>query len=159
VKWQDLEVAAPEIVELGRQSIDRAGVALLGTSRKNGFPRISPVEPYFTEGHLLFGAMAWSSKVRDLRRDQRCVLHSAVSGANTGEGEFKLYGRAAEADQQLRNGCDKGWWIGRPPEIAYVFFLNIEEAAFVNWDYQHEEMVLKRWSTERGFQTIRRTYP
>lgn len=95
MKWQDLEVAAPEIAQLGRQSLDRAGVALLGTSRKNGFPRISPVEAYFAEGHLLFGAMVWSSKVRDLLRDQRCVVHSAVSGANTGEGEFKLYGRAA----------------------------------------------------------------
>ena len=109
------------------------------------------MEPYFTEGHLLFGAMAWSSKVGDLLRNQRCVLHSAVSGANTGEGEFKLYGRAVEADQRLRNGCDKGSWIGRPREIAYVFLLHIEEAAFVNWDYQHEEMILKGWSPERGF--------
>jgi hypothetical protein len=64
VKWQDLEVSAPEIAQLGRQSLDRARVALLGKLRKNGFPRISPVEPYFAEGHLLFGAMAWSSKVR-----------------------------------------------------------------------------------------------
>ena len=159
VKWQDLEVSAPEIARLGRQSLDHAGVALLGTLRKNGFPRISPVEPYFTEGHLLFGAMIWSSKAGDLRRDQRCVLHSAVSGTNAAEGEFKLYGRAAHADKRLRNGCEKGWWIGRPLDVAYVFLLNIEEAAFVNWNYQLEEMILRRWSPERGLQTIRRTYP
>jgi hypothetical protein len=116
------------------------------------------VEPYFTH-QPWFVAMAWSSKVCDLRRDQRCILHSAVCGANTGEGEFKLYGRAAEADQLLRNECDQVWWIGRSAEVACVFVLSIEEGAFVNCDYQHEEMILKSWSPERGFQTIRRAYP
>jgi hypothetical protein len=52
--------------------------------------------------------------------------------------------------EQLRNRCEKGWWIGRSPEVARVFFLNIEEAAFVNWDYHHEEMILRSWSPERG---------
>jgi predicted pyridoxine 5'-phosphate oxidase superfamily flavin-nucleotide-binding protein len=64
--WRDLEAAAPEIARLGRERFERARVALLGTLRKDGSPRISPVEPYLTQGHLLFGTMSWSLKTRDL---------------------------------------------------------------------------------------------
>lgn len=157
--WQDLEVAAPEIAHLGRESLERTRMGLLGTLRKDGSPRISPVEPYFAEGHLLFGAMAWSLKVRDLARDPRCVLHSAITGPDAGEGELKLYGRATETDEQLRDACGDGWWIGRPRESARVFSLSIDEASFVNWDYQGGEMVVRRWSRERGFRTTKRSYP
>lgn len=60
-------------------------------------------------GHLLFGAMARSGKARDLVRDPLCVLHSAVSGPDTGVGELKVYGRAVEADAEIRSGCATGW--------------------------------------------------
>ena len=78
-------------------SLDATRVALLGTLRRDGSPRISPIEPYLAGGQLLIGAMAWSQKVADLRRDPRYVLHSAVTGPDSGEGELKLYGQAAEA--------------------------------------------------------------
>jgi hypothetical protein len=48
--WRDLETVAPEIARLGKERFDRARVALLGTLRKDGSPRISPVEPYLTRG-------------------------------------------------------------------------------------------------------------
>ena len=77
--WAEVEAAAPELAQLGKERLDRLRVALLGTLRKDGSPRISPVEPYFVQGHLLFGAMTWSLKARDLLSDPRCVLHSAVT--------------------------------------------------------------------------------
>lgn len=159
MNWQDLEVEAAEIAELGRQALMRARVGLLGTLRADGSPRISPIEPYFSAGHLLFGAMAWSLKVRDLRRDSRCVLHSAITGPEAGEGELKLYGRAEEVDERLRAACAEGWWISRPPESAFVFSLNIEEAAFIEWDYQGGEMIVRRWSSASGFRKRKRSYP
>src|SRR2546429_650067 len=67
--WNDLEAAAPEIAQLGKECFERARVALLGTLRRDGSPRISPVEPYLVHGQLLFGAMSWSLKTRDLLRD------------------------------------------------------------------------------------------
>jgi Pyridoxamine 5'-phosphate oxidase len=94
MSWHDLGQGAPEIARLGRQRLDGARVALLGTLREDGSPRISPIEPYFAQGELLFGAMAWSLKVRDLQRDPRCVVHSAISGPDRGEGELRLYARA-----------------------------------------------------------------
>jgi Pyridoxamine 5'-phosphate oxidase len=159
MNWEQLEVNAPEIAELGRETLGEARVGLLGTLRKDGSPRISPIEPFFSHGHLLFGAMAWSLKVRDLRRDPRCVLHNAITGPDAGEGELKLYGRAEEADDALRAACAEGWWIGRPRESAFVFFLDIEEAAFLNWDYVRGEMIVRRWSPPHGFRKSKRSYP
>jgi Pyridoxamine 5'-phosphate oxidase len=157
--WDELELAAPEIASLGKERLEHSRVALVATLRPDGSPRISPIEPYFAQGHLLFGAMAWTLKARDLERDSRCNLHSAVSGPDAGEGELKLYGRAIEAGDELRDACREGWWTGQPRESARVFSLAIEEAAFVTWDYDRGEMTLRRWSPEGGVRTTRRSYP
>jgi hypothetical protein len=157
--WRDLEAAAPEIARLGKERLDQTRVALLGTLRKDGSPRISPVEPFLTQGYLLFGAMSWSMKTRDLLRDPRCVLHSAVSDPDGGEGELKLYGRATTVDDRIRDGCREAWWVGRPPEAASVFSMDIEQASFISWDLEHGDMTVRRWSPQRGYTEARRTYP
>jgi hypothetical protein len=159
MNWRDLELAAPEIAEPAKTRLDDARVALLATLREDGSPRISPIEPFFTEGHLLFGAMAWTLKVRDLERDPRCTLHSAITGPSAGEGELKLYGWAIEADDDLRAACREGWWTEEPHEAARVFTLTVEEAAFVTWDYEGGEMTVRRWSPDAGFKTSQRSYP
>ena len=158
MSWRDLEAAAPEIARLGRERLDHARVALLGTLRKDGSPRISPVEPYVCQGHLLFGAMSWSVKTRDLRRESRCVLHSAITGPDEGEGELKLYGRAIEADDEIRDSC-QGWWLERPRDTATVFVLEVEQATFISWDTQRGQMIVRRWSPQRGYTESTRRYP
>jgi hypothetical protein len=157
--WRDLEAAAPEIARLGKERLLAARVALLGTLRKDGSPRISPVEPYLTQGQLLFGAMSWSLKTRDLLRDPRCVLHSAVSDPDSGEGELKLYGRATPADEELRSGCREGWWTDRPAEAASVFWLDIDQATFISWDTERGAMTIRRWSPQLGYRETKRDYP
>jgi hypothetical protein len=157
--WSELEEVAPEIARLGKERLDQARVAMLGTIGADGAPRISPVEPYLTGGHLLFGAMPWSSKTRDLMRDPRCVLHSAVSNPDSGEGELKLHGRAIEADDSIRNACREGWWTGRPPEAAKVFLLDIDRGGFISWDTEHGEMTVRTWSPNLGYREKRRSYP
>jgi Pyridoxamine 5'-phosphate oxidase len=159
MSWRELESGAPEIARLGKERLDHTRVALLGTVRKDGSPRISPVEPFFTDGHLLFGAMSWSLKTRDLRRDPRCVLHSAITGPDLGEGELKLYGRATDADEDLRACSGEGWWLEHPPEAAAVFALTIEHATFISWETEQGEMTVRRWSPEHGYTETRRNYP
>lgn len=158
MSWHDLETSAPEIARLGKERLIQAGVALLGTLRKDGSPRISPVEPYLSQGRLLFGAMSWSSKTRDLLRDSRCVLHSAVTGPDEGEGELKLYGRAIEANDQVRESC-QGWWLERPRDSATVFVLDFEQAAFISWDIERGQMLVQRWSAQQGYAERTRAYP
>jgi hypothetical protein len=159
VTWGELEAVAPELARIGKQRLDASRVAMLGTLRKDGSPRISPVEPYFVDGRLLFGAMVWSLKAQDLRRDPRCVLHSVVTAPDAGEPELKLYGRALEADERARAACRSGWWVGRPPDAVAVRSLDIEVATLIDWNLQAGEMTVRRWSARRGLRETTRTYP
>jgi hypothetical protein len=154
-----MELAAPEIARLGITRLNSAHVALLGTLRRDGSPRISPVEPYFAEGQLLIGAMAWSAKAADLRRDPRYVLHSVVTSPDSGEGELKLYGPATEADQDLRGAAAHAWWLTSAPDKAVVFTLHIGRAVFVDWDINHGQMTIHRWSPRTGYSVACRSYP
>jgi len=87
---------APELATLGEQMLDRSGLVMLGTLRKNRCPRISPVEPLFADGELYLGMMWQSLKALDLIRDPRCTVHSPTSNHDGSEGDFKVYGRAVE---------------------------------------------------------------
>jgi hypothetical protein len=55
--WRDLERGAPEIARLGMARLAAKRVAMLGTLRSDGSPRISPIEPHIVDGHVLVGAM------------------------------------------------------------------------------------------------------
>jgi hypothetical protein len=59
-------------------------------------------------GRPLVGAMTWSGKARDLLRNPRYLLHSVVTGADSGEGELKFYGFAVEANPDLRGRRMRG---------------------------------------------------
>lgn len=156
--WRELELGAPVIARLGMARLTSPRVALLGTLRRDASPRISPVEPSIAEGQLLIGAMAWSGKAADLRRDPRYVLHSAVTDPDSGEGELKLSGAAAQASHHHR-GVAQAWWSAWPPDKAVVFCLGIEQAVFVEWDTGHGLMTLHRWSPRGGCTQARRQYP
>jgi Pyridoxamine 5'-phosphate oxidase len=139
--------------------LDATRVALLGTLRQDGSPRISPIEPYLADGQLLIGAMAWSQKAADLRRDPRYVLHSAVTGPDNGEGELKLYGLAAEAAEELRLAAAEAWWSSWPADRAIVFALHIDQAVFISWDTGQGVMTVELWSPRGGYRQNSRTYP
>jgi hypothetical protein len=87
------------------------------------------------------------------------VLHSAISDPDSGEGEFKLYDRVTEAEEQIRNECREGWWATRPADAALVFSLNIDQATFISWDAEQGEMTVRRWSLQLGYRETRRDYP
>jgi hypothetical protein len=157
--WRDMELGAPEIARLGMARLNAARIAVLGTLHRDGSPRISPIEPYIVNGCLLVGAMTWSGKAADLRRDPRYVLHSIVTGPDSGEGELKLRGLAAEASPGLRGEAADAWWAAQPPDKAIVFLLGIKQALFVVWDIQHAVMMVHQWSPQGGYSHTTRTYP
>ncbi len=47
--WDAFAAAAPALAVLGLERFDRKGMALVGTLRRDGWPRITPVEPYTME--------------------------------------------------------------------------------------------------------------
>jgi hypothetical protein len=98
MRWSDFAKACPELAGLGEERFRTHEVMLLGTLRKNGWPRITPVELDFVGGELLVGMIWQSPKARDLLRDPRFVAHSVVTNRSGAEGDFKLYGRARAND-------------------------------------------------------------
>lgn len=157
--WGDLEQGAPEITRLGTARLEAAHLAMLGTLRQDGSPRISPVEPHIVNRHLLVAAMTWSAKAADLRRDPRYVLQSTVTGPDAGEGELKVHGIAVEASPGLRSQAVDAWWSDQPPGTARVFVLRIGQVLFVAWDIARAEMTVHRWSPRRGYSRTTRAYP
>ena len=146
VTWQQFAALAPELAALGEAQFARTGLALVGTLRRDGWPRISPVEPFIVGGQLYLGMMWRSVKALDLLRDPRCVVHSTVSDREGTEGEFKVYGQAVEvADlEERRHFADAVYAaIGFRPEEPqfHCFTVAIESVAFAqirNGELHHQ---------------------
>ena len=135
MNWEEFRRADPVLAALGEERMEATGLVLLGTLRKNGFPRISPVEPLLTMGCLYLGMMWQSRKALDLLRDPRCTVHSTVSDRHATEGEFKLYGRGLEIrDLEERRLYGEALYdkIGFKPEEPefHLFAVDIESAAY-----------------------------
>lgn len=133
--WRQFAAQAPDLAAEGAAMFARTGLALVGTLRRDGGPRISPVEPFIVDGQLYLGMMWQSRKAQDLRRDPRCVVHSPVADRTGAEGEFKVYGRAVEitdADERRRFADAVEAAIGyRPPEPEFhCFAIAIDRVAF-----------------------------
>jgi hypothetical protein len=87
------------------------------------------------------------------------VLHSAVTGPDSGEGELKLYGSAVLVGQTLRAAASDAWWRTWPPEKAVVFTLHVGRAAFIDWEIDHGLMTIHRWSPRSGYSVASHPYP
>jgi hypothetical protein len=156
--WRQFEEAAPELAAFGRRRFKATHVALLGTLRRDGSPRISPVEPYLVVDRLLVGTLAASQKAGDLLRDPRCTIHSSVVDVNGSEGEFKLHGRAVLiADPAFLRGYT-AWWTADGASEARVFSVEIDSAAQITWDLERGSMTVVRWSPAAGLRTERLPY-
>lgn len=107
ITFPAFETAAPSVARPIRRKIEEAGLMMLATIRKDGSPRISPIETLFVEGGLYFGSMPEAQKARDLARDPRCALITPVVDRKDMGGDGKLFAVArrlepADADRILR---------------------------------------------------------
>ena len=147
--WEQFEAAAPAMAAVGKAQFEQSGVALIGTLRKDGSPRISCVEPCILEGVLYLGMMWQSYKALDLLHDPRLVLHNTICTSTGDEVEFSLRGRAIEirdSEMRRRYRSDRTSW--QEPHF-HLFSLDIESASLV--EYGHGEQSLKVWPSGREF--------
>jgi hypothetical protein len=135
VNWAGFEAAAPELAARVRARFEATGLSLMATVRRDGSPRISPVEAFFDGTDVWLGMMDASLKARDLQRDPRLALHSATADKNVTEGDAKLAGRAIEvtdADGITRFVAVTSAVMGAaPPEPFHCFTVDVTEASFL----------------------------
>jgi len=156
MRWRDFEAAAPDIADFVRAQLEQTRVAVLGTLRKDGAPRISMIEPSILDGDLYLGMMWQSRKALDLRRDPRLALHNAICTTTGEEGEFSLGGRAVEiTDAETRSRyveavSERISW--QEPHF-HLFLVDIESAALISYEGGEEQSV-KVWP--QGIEVRRR---
>jgi hypothetical protein len=160
MNWSSFADEAPELARLGQERFDAVGLVLVGSIRRDGSPRISPVEPLITDGELYLGMMWQSKKALDLLRDPRCVVHSVVSKPDASEGELKLWGRARDvADPRERERCADAYFTKinwRPSEPYHLFAVDIESVSWIK--SSGEEQLVIRWRPGRAAETSLRKW-
>src|SRR5215469_15932035 len=134
-----MERAQPRLAGLARARLVAPGVVLVGTARRDGSPRISPVEPFLLDGELWLSMMWRSAKARDLFRDPRILVHSVITSRDGGEGGVKVRGTArAEPDPAVQRryadavAVSLGW--SPQPGRFHLFAVDISHVTVISYD-------------------------
>ena len=155
MNWAQFAAACPELAHLARERFAGDEVVLVATLRRDGSPRISPVEPDFVDDELLVGMMWRSMKARDLERDPRLVVHSVPSDRMNPGGDVKLYGRARDVtDPERRRRFEEAIYARiewKPTEPYHLFAVEVESAAYVRF----EESVWETWRWAAGGELVK----
>ena len=93
--WHTFAEESPKMAESGLALLfrDRIGLAFLATLRKDGAPRLHPVNLVLQGGHLYVLIPHHSPKCADLLRDGRYALQAFPQAGGVGE-EFYISGYA-----------------------------------------------------------------
>jgi hypothetical protein len=134
--WAEFEQSSPELAGLARERFEMTDLVMLGTLRKDGWPRITPIEYTIFEGDFAIGGMWQSKKMLDLLRDPRCTIHSTTTDKDGKEGDVKLFGWARQYDAVT----EKRYWQHifetiqfQPVGPAHVFAIDIESVAYLRF--------------------------
>ena len=159
--FSDLESAAPRLATRIRSRFEATGLAILGTIRADGSPRVSPIEVTLRFGGLYLGMMPGSLKHRDVERDPRVALLTPVADKEDLSGEGKLFGglrplRDVEQIAAIFEAATAGseQFDASDLEGSPVYEVDVRGAAWQHLD--GDTWVTESWSTGRGLRTFRR---
>lgn len=133
--WKRLASDVPEIAAAAEAEFRRTSMALVGTVRVDGSPRISAVNPCIIDDSIYLGMMWRSRKARDLQRDNRIVLHNAICTNSGNEVEISLRGRAIE----VFDPAVVTWFVAAVAATTewrdkfHLFQVEVVEAAMVSY--------------------------
>jgi hypothetical protein len=142
------------LVDEAHQRLITPGVLLVVTIRRDGAPRLSPVEPLVFDGDLWLSMMWQSHKAIDLMRDDRILIHSITTTPDGREGEVKVRGRAVAVDDLgiRARYCDAVTALGWRPEEPYfhLFRVEISDVTLIRYEPTGDQHVA-RWPPGREF--------
>jgi hypothetical protein len=159
MRWADIERQQPRLAVLAQDRLIAPGVLLVVTIRRDGTPRLSPVEPFVLDGDLWLSMMLGSLKAADLHRDPRVLVHSVVTGPAGEEGELKLRGTAVSADDtgtQQRYADAVTAALPWSPDVGrfHLFRVDIDQVTYLRYDNATGDQHLVLWPP--GRETLRR---
>lgn len=154
--WSEVEARQPRLAEVGRQRLMDPGFVLVATVRRDGTPRLSPVEPWIMDGVLWLSMMRGSTKAADLARDPRILVHNAIANKDGQEGEFKIRGTAQEEeslDIQRRYAAEVSKSLGWNPEPGqfHLFRVAIGHITYLHYDPPTGDQYGAMWPPAREF--------
>lgn len=134
--FTELETSAPTIAAFLAERLAATGLSFVATTRRDGWPRVSPMELSIHDGRLYVGSMPNAVKAQDLQRDPRCCVITTLADKDDLAGEVKLFCRAREIASPEEWASVRahfieliGLDIGEPGG-SHIFELGIESAAF-----------------------------
>lgn len=154
MRWEDLQSQAPRLAGAAHDRLIAPGVVLVVTIRRDGTPRVSPVEPLILDGDLWLSMMWQSRKAADLVRDDRILVHSITTTRDGNEGEVKVRGRAVAIDDLGTRAryCDAVVALGWRPQEPYfhLFRVEIADVTYIRYATTGDQHVA-RWPPATEF--------
>lgn len=151
VAWAEFERAEPDLAAFGRERLD-GRVCFHATLRRDGSPRVHPVEPWIAAGLLLVRFRAHSPKVEEVRHDGRYALHSPMDNPDGIGGEFLVRGwmeRIADTHPAAQRFA-----ADAPYPLAF-YAMSVEEAVGTTYEGEELEPVYRRWRPDAVAQATR----
>ena len=130
--WREFADAAPEIAERGEKRL-RFGVAYIGTTAKDGSPRVHPFTPLIGGGRLLALIATHTVKYANLLRDPRYAIHAWLGESDE---EFAITGRAVVSDDWATRiqAAIEAKKINMTSKNDVAFELTIDSAHWAIWE-------------------------
>jgi hypothetical protein len=139
--WAEFESAEPELAAYGRHRLHKR-VCFHATMRRDGWPRVHPVEPWIASGLLLVRFRGHSPKVAEVLRDGRYALHSPMDNPDGVGGEFLVRGwmeRVAETHPAVQRHLHDATYR------QAFFAMSVEEAVGTTYEGADSTPVYRRW--------------
>lgn len=92
--WEEFAAVEPDLAKRGAKFLGD-GVAYIGTTARDGSPRVAPFTPLIGDGRLLAFLGKHTVKYHCLLRDPRFSIHAVLGPSDE---EFMILGRAVVSD-------------------------------------------------------------
>jgi hypothetical protein len=158
--WTEFAAEAPEIADLTERRLVATGLMMLATLRRDGFPRISPVEAVVADGKLALhdgrlwmGMMPGATKSRDLQRDGRLAIHTATADKMVSDGDAKLWGVATQVtgDEALSRLSDDIYAsVGHRFEVGEFDAFAVDLAGASTVAVRSDTLLVSTWRPGKG---------
>lgn len=144
VTWAEFEHADPALAAFGRERLDGT-VCFHATIRRDGWPRVHPVEPWIATGLLLVRFRARSPKVEEVRQNGRYALHSPMDNSDGIGGEFLVRGWIEQVGET--HPAVQRFVHDAPYPLAF-YAMSVEEAVGTTYEGEERDPVYRRWRAQ-----------